>query len=197
MSTPTPPPPDDPITRQRKIDLWAESDAPRRHRDKADTVSLKGEWGKTLAGITPKLGSGFLYCLHGPNGTGKTQLAVCLMVTQIDTRIKSAVFISAMQFFIEIKGSYRKDSSESEDEILSRYARPSLLIIDEVEKRGESDWANNLLFHLINRRHNAQKDTVLMSNLTSAELSSHLGPALVTRMNQTGGMVHCNWPSMK
>jgi len=175
--------------------LWLDSNAPKRQASaKADA---SGEWGRTLARLNGKLGSGLFAVLSGRHGSGKTQLAVEMMRHQIEDIHRSAVFLSATEFFIQVKATYRPDAQVSEADVLAKYAKPAFLVVDEIEKRGASEWENNLLFHLFNRRYNAVKDTLLISNLPEAELCQHLGPALVSRLNETGGVISCNWPSRR
>lgn len=175
--------------------LWLDSSAPKRQL--GTKAQASGEWGRTLDGLRGKLGSGMFAVLAGKHGSGKTQLGVELMRHQIDTLRRSAVFLSATEFFMQVKATYRPDAQMSEEDVLSRYAKPALLVVDEIEKRGASEWENNLLYHLFNRRYNAIKDTLLISNLSEAELCEHLGPALVSRLNETGGVIDCNWPSRR
>lgn len=176
-------------------DLKAGWDAPYRH-EKASVVK-DGQWGKLLDGLTKRLGEGFMVVLFGINGNGKTQLAVELMRYQVEQHLKSAKFTTSMDFFMQVKATYRQDSKLSEDDVVVLHSKPSLLVVDETEKRSESSWENNLLFHLANRRYNSGKDTVLISNLERDELTAHLGRALVSRLNETGGMIHCDWPSRR
>lgn len=169
--------------------------APARQSRKK--VDRSGPWGQKLTVLEGRLGKGFLSVLYGTNGSGKTQLGVELMKFQIHRREKSARFMSAMDFFMAVKATYRQDSEKGEAQVLDEFAKPSLLVVDEIEKRGESAWENNLLFHLFNRRYNAERDTLLISNLPEAELQAHLGNDLVSRLNETGGMIHCDWPSFR
>lgn len=176
-------------------DLKIEWDAPFRH-EKAKVVK-DGPWGKLLDALTKRLGEGFTVVLFGLNGNGKTQLAVELMRYQIEHRLKPAKFTTSMDFFMQVKATYRQDSKLSEEDVVALHSKPSLLVVDETEKRSESPWENNLLFHLGNRRYNDGKDTVLISNLDRDELAAHLGRSLVSRLNETGGMIHCDWPSRR
>ena len=175
--------------------LWLESNAPKRQL--GTKAEASGEWGQTLGRLNAKLGTGLFAVLTGKHGSGKTQLGVEMMRHQIDDRHKSAVFLSATEFFMQVKATYRADAQATEADVLTRYAKPALLVVDEIEKRGASEWENNLLFHLFNRRYNAVKDTLLISNLPEAELCHHLGPALVSRLNETGGVIKCNWASRR
>lgn len=161
------------------------------------TADLSGPWGETAARVQANLGKGFLIVLHGRNGNGKTQLAVEMMRHQTGVLFKSALFTTSTEFFMSVKATYKPDASQDEASLVSEYCKPSLLVVDEIEKRGASEWENNLLFHLFNRRYNDLKDTLLISNLGQAELDAHLGPSLVSRLNETGGMIHCEWPSRR
>lgn len=175
--------------------LRAECGAPRRHA--AVVARMDGPWGAKLAALIPRLGTGCILVLHGINGNGKTQLGVELMRHQVGVRKLSAKFTSSMEFFMAVKATYRPDAKKDEAAVVAEFTAPKLLVMDEVEKRGESEWENHLLFHLVNRRYNDGKDTVMISNLDKAELPAHLGRSLVSRLNQTGGLVFCDWPSKR
>lgn len=179
----------------RICELKATWDAPARHAKVV--ISPGGEWSRILTGLQLKLGTGFLTVIHGTNGNGKTQLGVELMRHQIEARLKSARFTSSTEFFMAVKATYRPDSTKDEGKLIEEFIKPGLLVMDELEKRGESAWENNLLFHLFNRRYNAERDTLLISNLPQSALDEHLGKALVSRLNETGGMIHCDWPSRR
>ena len=177
---------------KRASDRWDASFAPERQA--RAKVQADGEWGRTLARLNGKLGVGLFAVLTGRHGSGKTQLGVEMMRHQIHTLGKSALFLSATEFFIEVKATYRPESKNSEADVLAKYAKPALLVVDEIEKRGASEWENNVLFHLFNKRYNAIKDTLLISNLPERELCQHLGSALVSRLNEAGGVIACDWP---
>jgi len=161
----------------------------KKHTDKA--IITGGRWSATLETIAGRIGEGFLIGLHGCNGPGKTQMAVELMF-QTTAQSKSALFCTATQFFIEVKTTYKHESAESEADVVKRYQKPSLLVIDEVDKRGATEWESNLLFYLLNRRYNDMKDTLLIANMNASELEGSLGKSLVSRLNETGGMIDCS-----
>lgn len=176
--------------------LRANWGAPVRHAD--STPQPTGEWGQKLNVIRGQLGArkGLLISLVGGRGNGKTQLAVELMKDRT-AKGKSALFTTAIQFFMAIKATYKADSKESEDDVLHRFHRPSLLVIDEIGKRGQTDWENNLLFELLNSRYNDMRDTVLIDNRTKPEFIEAIGPSLASRMNEGGGIIECNWKSFR
>lgn len=170
--------------------------APKRHLLNSDKLQLDGEWGNKLRTLKSKLGTGMLVALVGGRGPGKTQLGVELM-REVTSRCKSAYFLTATDFFIRIKHTYRKDDLESEKDILREFRAYTLLVIDEVGKRAETDWENNLLFELINGRYNNLSDTLLVDNSEPEEFARRIGPSLASRISETGGIVHCTWPSFR
>ncbi len=98
---------------------------------------------------------------------------------------------------MEIKSTYAKDSKESEEDVLLKFRKPDLLVLDEIGKRGETEWENRLLFELLNDRYNDVADTLLISNHKPEEFESSVGPALASRVNETGGIIDCNWESYR
>lgn len=168
--------------------------APLRHAEA--TPQFTGQWNDRFLTISGKLGSGFLSALTGTRGNGKTQLAVELMKL-VTARQKAALYATATDFFVRIKETYRKDSTRTEADILRTFRLPRLLVIDEVGKRSDSQWENNLLFELINRRYNDLTDTLLIDNRPPADFIQSIGPSLASRMQETGGIIECNWPSFR
>jgi DNA replication protein DnaC len=154
------------------------------------------DWKKVRSGMVSKLGSGFSFALIGKHGLGKTQMAVDVMLEASD-RNMSTEYTSALGFFLDLKASYHRDAGLSEREVMESFARPKLLVIDEFEKRGDSDWANNLIFELLNRRYGMLKDTLILSNLDKRQFGNFVSDSVSSRINQTGGLVVCNWPSFR
>jgi DNA replication protein DnaC len=179
---------------ERIQSLLRESRAPQRQLINFN-IERTGEWGKAHAKITAKLGTGCLLSLIGNRGCGKTQLAVEAIRT-ITAKGKRARYCTATEFFIEIKAAY-STQNRSEKDVLNEFTRPALVVIDEVGQRSESEWENRLLFELLNRRYNALKDTILVSNQGADEFTKSLGPSLISRMIETGGLIECQWSSYR
>jgi DNA replication protein DnaC len=168
--------------------------APERHVKTAPVEA--GEWGSSLRALKGRLGTGMLAALIGGRGSGKTQLAVELM-RETTNRLKSARFMTAVDFFMRVKETYGRDAAKSEREILNHFCKCSLLVIDEIGKRGQSEWENTLLFELINRRYNEVKDTLIIDNNPAQEFVQSIGPSIASRMNECGGIIQCNWKSYR
>jgi DNA replication protein DnaC len=181
--------------RQQMRRLRERWNAPKRHLQckLSKTAPL---WSIRLNSLNAKIGSGLLVGLVGGRGGGKTQMAVEVM-REATRRLRSSLFTTAMEFFMEVKRSYRVESDLDERQVIGPYKRRKLLVIDEFGKRSESDWENNLLFSVINSRYNDMLDTILIDNRTKEEFTKTIGPSLADRMNECGGIIECKWPSFR
>ncbi len=166
---------------------------PQLHFDSTQTINVrdKSPWAMTLAKVEQSVGSGFLTALVGSRGSGKTQIAANLLC------LHPGWFCSAMDFFIEIKSSFRRDSEFSEGNVIQKYLAFPLLVIDEVQERSESAWEDRLLTHLLNKRYGAKCDTLLISNQTPSDFTASIGHSIASRMSETGGIIECNWRSYR
>lgn len=166
-----------------------EADLPDRQarRAQAGDVATEGKFGEILdKGIT-KIGKGVIMALIGGRGSGKTQLAVCMADAAIDAG-KTARYLTAFDFFLLIRETYRKDAKKSEREIIAELSAPALLIMDELQERGETPWEDRLLTALIDRRYRDGRDTVLISNQSADELRKALGASVEDRLREGGGI---------
>lgn len=171
--------------------------APARHAQTIANRSAKWDaaFQKASASVNAPMG-GTVALIGSRRGTGKTQIGVELMKDAV-VQLRPAFFTTAVEFFMRIKETYRKDSHQSEADVIACLCTPFLLVIDEIGKRGGSEWENTLLFELINRRYNACKSTVVIDNRTLKDFSETIGPSIVSRMNESGGIIECEWESFR
>ena len=171
------------------------SNIPPRHRN-IPTSDLGGsQWIDLFNNISDQIGSGFIFGVVGRRGTGKTQLAVQVLSAAARAG-KRPFYCTAMGFFLDIKECFREKGG-SEKEVIERYTRPAILAIDEMQERGETPWEDRLLTHLVDRRYQAQKDTLLISNQTREIFLSSIGESIASRIVETGGVTSCEWPSYR
>ena len=174
--------------------LMRDADIPARHAAFKTADSTCPEWDSVLASMRGLIGRGFLCALVGTRGAYKTQLAVELL-RLVCWRGKPGLYRRVMEFFVDLKSSYN-GGDETEAAVLARYAAPAILILDEAHERGGTTWESSMLNLLIDKRYAAMKDTVLIANLTRAELPAALGPSIMRRLDDTGGIVECAWGRM-
>jgi len=168
--------------------------APKRQAEKQPDAT--GPWGVFWQSLRQKLGSGFTVGMIGTRGSGKTQMAVELMKLATE-RGRSARYCTATEFFQHIKATYRKDADKSEADIIRKFRKPALLVIDEATKRAETDWENNQLFELLNKRYDDKGDTILVCNATLAEFTASIGDSIADRMKEGGGILEFTWASFR
>lgn len=166
------------------------------------------EGGGWLAGVAlgcPVIESGGILVLHGKRGTGKTQMAAEIARTKrfpFDAGTKadpkrSAHYQTAMRFFLTVRATFKKGSDKTELEIIDRMTEPGLLVIDELQERGETAFEDRLLTHLIDARYGAKRPTILIANLTKDELGKSLGPSIVDRIRENGRCIDFTWNSYR
>jgi len=119
----------------------------------------------------------------GNNGTGKTQIAMCLTKD-------GATYRRISDIFREIRADF-----ENEKEILDFYGERKLLIIDEIGRQKFSEFETNILFEIIDRRWNNVLPTTLITNLSTQEFAEIFGTAILDRLRPV--VVNFTWESMR
>ena len=129
--------------------------------------------------------------LHGKRGCGKTRMAADIALCVGQSRYRTA-----MGFFLEIRASF-KNPKLSEMDIISSLVHTDLMVIDELQERGDTPFEDRLLTHLIDARYAEQKPTILIANLTKSEISKSLGSSVVDRIRENGMAIEFTWDSFR
>lgn len=172
---------------------------------------MGAEWKIAFEKINAARGTGFLYLLCGIRGSGKTQMAIEVISEQIMASVSAqmkrddyttcprtpAIYAPAIDFFMDVKATYKKGATKTEKEVIADYHRPDLLVMDEITVRGETKWEDDLFFSMIDRRYGANKDTILIANLKASEVAANVGASIASRMVEAGGIIECNWSSFR
>lgn len=143
-----------------------------------------------------KAGASMIFC--GNAGTGKTHLACAIAHEVIHTHGLSAVYLTAGRAFRMVKGTFSRTSDQTEQQVISSFAVPDLLIIDEMGVQYGSDAEKNILFEIINERYEAMLPTILITNLALDALRQFAGDRVIDRMKENGGkLVVFDWESRR
>jgi Cdc6-like AAA superfamily ATPase len=151
-------------------------------------------WCDRFAKIMRLVSDGGIGALIGPRGTGKTRLAGEVMRNFAP---HAGHYTTAMGLFLRIRSSFGKSSTESEESIVNELSRVPLLVLDEIQERGNSGWEDRILTHLLDRRYGAERATLIIANLTVTALTESLGDSIVSRLNETGGILEVTGPSFR
>lgn len=126
--------------------------------------------------------AGFLV-LYGKVGTGKTHLA-CACI-----RNRPGLYVDVPTLEIEVECSRDFSAPENKMKVLEKYARSSFLVIDEIGRASNQSAEKAILYFILNKRYNARKPTVLVTNFSPAELAQYLGTAIIDRIAENRVLV--------
>ena len=178
-------------------DILKSSGLPHRHKGFKISESSNTEWLLKFTKLEEQISNSHgMFALIGPRGTGKTQLAVSLAESFCYRSGDTVKYSKTMEFFMDLKTTY-SDNEQSETDIITLYARPRLLVLDEMQVRSDSDWENNMLTYLIDKRYDASKSTIMISNLTDLKFKESVGPSIYDLLCEDGGIIECNWGSFR
>lgn len=125
--------------------------------------------------------------LLGNPGTGKSHLA-CSMVIALSDAGVNAYRVCISDLVRDFKNTYgKRDSEETESDLLRFYGRVPLLVIEEIGVQFGSDTERMYLFEVMNRRYENCLPTVFVSNLDAAKLTAEVGERVIDRLREDGG----------
>ena len=129
-------------------------------------------------------GTRMLFC--GKPGTGKTHLAAAIS-RRMGERGVECVFSHVYDIMSDIKATF--STGKSEKAAKRKYIDAGFLVIDEIGVQKGSDFERNILFEILNERHNEMRPTLVISNLGLAPLTDYLGEPFIDRIYEDGGQV--------
>lgn len=134
----------------------------------------------------------------GGVGTGKTLLA-CGVLERVILAGFTGRFTTARDLVRDIRSTWNRSAEAArfttERAAIAHFARPDLLVIDDVGAQAGTDSEALTLFDVIDERYSNQRPTLLTSNLTLAELQHALGERTVDRLGDRAVIVPFEWAS--
>jgi DNA replication protein DnaC len=115
-------------------------------------------------------GLGLLFT--GGNGTGKTHLAVAVLRELAETHGVRGQFWDYHELMREIRNSYNPTTAITEYELLEPVIELEVLLLDDLGAWKMTDWMNDTLFYILNRRYLARRPTLITTNYPDRELSA-------------------------
>jgi len=170
------------------------------------------EWLAKFHEVAPKIEGGAILIFCGERGTGKTRMAYELAMYAEFSKMppiwevvggygkkspRKPYYTTAMMLFIRLRASYRNDSPESELDIMRELSDASLVVIDELQERGETEFENQKITAIIDARYQRGFPTILISNLARADFLKSVSPSVLSRIQENGGFVAFNWKSYR
>jgi len=136
-----------------------------------------------------------LLALVGRRGMGKTQLAV-VGVWQAIEHGKPARVADIGDLVGSLKGRFQ-EGGDCEGDWLREWTAPDLLVVDEVAELVAGDFVRSSFTRLCDKRYSRCLRTILIANLDAEQFAGAVGPSIVDRVNETGGLTLCDWPSFR
>jgi DNA replication protein DnaC len=109
----------------------------------------------------PLVDVGLLYL--GRCGVGKTHLAVAVLKELINKGI-GGLFYDFRDLLKEIQDSYNPNTHTSELKILAPVLDAEMLVLDELGASKPTEWVQETITHIINKRYNEKNHTIFTSN---------------------------------
>ena len=167
-----------------------------------------GRQKQTLAKLTNALkGKGAIVALVGPRGTGKTYVASQLVIDRLWAELGTAkcswfhytkltTIVAKLKAFYGDFGTIDMERLEQYRAFLTQAL--DLLIIDELhEVADDSRHKDRILSDILDARYSAKKDTLLISNQSAEEFARTTNPSILSRLNEHGGIISCDWQSFR
>lgn len=141
--------------------------------------------------------------LAGARGAGKTQLAILALAKAANQPQNTAYDSGIVRYYRtrtllgEVKGTYSREASQSESDILRQMAAIRFLVIDEYAAAGLSETDRAILQELFDRRYEDCKRTIIITNARRDSLKSVMDDSTLSRTQETGVIFECTWPSFR
>jgi DNA replication protein DnaC len=100
----------------------------------------------------------------GPQGVGKTHLAVGIINLLMRRKSVECLFRTFPELLKEIQNSYNPISQASELSLLAPVLETEVLVLDELGAQNPSTWVRDTVGYVLNYRYNENKVTILTTN---------------------------------
>jgi DNA replication protein DnaC len=150
------------------------------------------------ARMADSAGQGDSLLLIGGPGTGKTHLASAILAKAMRAG-RTGCFFSVAAALRLVRETYSPNAPRSESAALALLTEPDVLVLDEVGVAiGHEDKRQAMLFEILDMRYTAVRSTILIGNLTIAEMRSYLGERMMDRLSDgQSAILAFDWPSYR
>lgn len=132
------------------------------------------------------------FIFSGRPGTGKNHLATAICKEYL-SKNKSALLITVTELIRNFKEAIGSDKSESS--LIDKYSKLDLLVIDEIGLAKQTEYVNQILNEIIDKRQCYKRSTGVLTNLPPDDLREYLGQRIIDRLAFNGMWVGFDWDS--
>lgn len=135
--------------------------------------------------ISKHVGAGAGLWLAGPNGTGKSSIAMLVAKTAAAAGHSTAVYATP-KLLGDIRSTFDAEGMNYRD-LFERVAGVDLLVLDDLGSEKRTEWVLEQLYAIVNERWAEMRATVITTNSSSFELEAQLGARTVSRFAEMCG----------
>ena len=183
---------------------------PKRYENAAPAVG--DEWQAHYRQGLATVDSGGIVVMYGAHGTGKTRMAweIARKATPQDSHYatgglgwnagrkeRPAIYTTAVGLFLEIRDTFRAESEFSEMQVVKKHTDAGLLVIDEVQEKGSTQFEDRKITQIIDARYMHERPTILIANYNKREFADSLSPATLDRIRENGCGLYFDWDSYR
>lgn len=150
-----------------------------------------------------KDGTGLIFI--GSYGTGKTHLAAAICHELIKQNYQP-IFGTMITLLEKIKATYDDEyAKENEEQVIDKYTRCDLLVIDDLGKERPTEWAIEKLYYIINTRYERNLPVIITTNYSIEKLINRLtikdnvetAEAIVSRLYEMCVGIQMEWEDFR
>ena len=120
--------------------------------------------------------------LTGGTGSGKTTIACAILKEYMYAGNRDCEFVTVPDLLLEIRSTFQKDSTVHEKDVIDRYTKADLLVLDDLGSEKVSEFALQSFYLILDRRIRDMKGTIVTTNLTIAEVKENYGARIASRL---------------
>jgi|ETNvirnome_2_300_1030623.scaffolds.fasta_scaffold00725_11 DNA replication protein DnaC len=169
--------------------LYDRACIPKRHKSFRVTDNNSPQWLESHNKVKESVTAGGICIVLGTRGSGKTQSSACAIGHCCQNLKKPALYTKAFDIFLSIRNGNNRNSTTTEQEEIERFIKPHLLVMDAFEVRGDTEFENRVLDHIIDRRYDDRKPTIIITNDSIENMGNVLGPSIMDRIRESGGFI--------
>jgi DNA replication protein DnaC len=140
-----------------------------------------------------KRGSSLIF--SGLPGTGKSHLATAILQALMPRHC--GLYTTCMGVIRTVRGTWRKDSERSEQQVLNIFAEVPLLVLDEIGVQYGTDGEQTILFDVLDRRYRDMKPSIFLTNQDKKGFKEFIGERTFDRLTETSRWVPFDWASYR
>ena len=151
----------------------------------------------TFVDAFPVVDRGLL--LYGPNGVGKTHLAVGILKAAIRDKGARGYFFETRELLKLVRDTYNRSVEETEMDVLAPVLKADLLVLDDLGAERTSDWVQETLGLVVNTRYSERRPTIFTTNLIDLPDNTDPRTFIVQLGVRTRSrlMEMCDWVEMR